>query len=249
MLRSVCLLFSNPRARDAGAGVLAASCLALLVAGCGGGPRNESDARPRGEVARLAQRTAELERLLELAGGKDFYLLLDPAAPDLALMLKGAELRRFPVRGLQAGYPRVLWVSRRHAEEWQGVVWTAGELDPPRPTDRLVINAEAPGTGEKEPEPPPVPKTAEELYPVPVRYHVRFAGGLSVEIRPREADTDAGRLGRLRTWWSTKWGDVAAALGSRRQDVVRLRVVLDPKDAESLYRALPPAVRLLVLTH
>lgn len=249
MLRSAPLLSSSVRARDAGAGVLAALCLALLVSGCGGGPQSEPDARPQGEIARLAQRTAELERQLELAGGKDFYLLLDPAAPDLTLMLKGAELRRFPVRGLQAGYPRVLWVSRRHPEAWQGVVWTAGELDPPRPTDRLVINAEAPGKGEKEPEPPAIPKTAEELYPVPVRYHVRFAGGLSVEIRPRDADTNAGRLARLRTWWSTKWGDVAAALGSRRQDVVRLRVALDPKDAESLYRALPPSVRLQVLTH
>jgi hypothetical protein len=33
----------------------------------------------------------------------------------------------------------------------------------------------------------------------------------------------------------------------RDRDTVRLRVVLNPKDAESLYRSLPPATRLLVL--
>ncbi|MBE3071723.1 MAG: hypothetical protein IMZ67_02000, partial [Acidobacteria bacterium] len=126
--------------------------------------------------------------------------------------------------------------------------WSSGELDPPRPTDRIVINAEAPGKGQAEPEPPPIPPTAEELYRVPPRYHIRFSGGLSVEIRPREADATAGRFARLRAWWSARWGDVAAAVRSRDRDVVRLRVVLNPKDAESLYRSLPPSVRLLVLS-
>ena len=112
-------------------------------------------------------------------------------------MLKGAELRRFPVLGLQVGYPRVFWASRRDQQRWQGVIWSTGELDPPRAIDRLVINAEAPGKGEKEPEAPPIPKTAEELYPVPVRYHIRFAGGLSVEIRPREADAEGGAVGAI----------------------------------------------------
>jgi len=39
-----------------------------------------------------------------------------------------------------------------------------------------------------------------------------------------------------------------AAIGLGARDAVRLRVTLDPKDAGSLYRALPPAVRLLVLS-
>ncbi len=197
----------------------------------------------------MQQSTSDLEREAELSAGQEFYLLLDPAAAELLLMLKGAELRRFPVLGLQIGYPRVAWSGRRDAGAWRGVIWSKGELDPPRMIDRIVINADAPGKGEAEPEPPPIPKTAEELYRVPSRFHIRFSGGLSVEIRPREADANLGRFARAREWWTARWGDVTTALGIGDRDVVRLRVVLNPKDADSLYRSLPPAVRLLVLTH
>ena len=85
-------------------------------------------------MARLELSTALLERKLELAGGKDFYLLLDPVEFTLTLMLRGAELRRFAVLGLQVGYPRVSWFDRRDPHSWQGVTWSNGELDPPRPT-------------------------------------------------------------------------------------------------------------------
>jgi hypothetical protein len=34
----------------------------------------------------------------------------------------------------------------------------------------------------------------------------------------------------------------------RDRDRVRLRLVLNPKDAASLYRSLPPAVRLVILS-
>jgi len=223
----------------------------MLVLACGGCARRPAASATGGastEVARLQRSTVQLERQLELAGGKEFYLLLDPAASELTLMLRGAGLRHFPVIGLEIGYPRVLWVGRRDPRTWQEMIWSKGELDPPRPTDRIVITAEAPGKGEEEPEPPPIPPVAEELYRVPPRFHIRFSGGLSVEIRPRETDGNAGRFARLRAWWGARWGDVAAALGSSDHDVVRLRVVLKPKDAESLYRSLPPSVRLLVLS-
>ena len=123
--------------------------------------------------------------------------MLDPAASDLTLMLSGAELQRFPVLGLQVGYPRVSWFARREERAWQDVIWSHGELDPPRPIDRVVINAEERPKGEEEPDPPPIPPTAEEMYQVPPRFQVRFSDGLSIEIRPREADAGAGRLARL----------------------------------------------------
>ena len=41
---------------------------------------------------------------------KAFYLVFDPAKPDLALMLRGAELQRYPVLGAQVGRPRVVVV-------------------------------------------------------------------------------------------------------------------------------------------
>jgi hypothetical protein len=238
---------SDRSALGRGLHVTAAAGVLLTLVACGRGAGQPEAADPANEVARLQQSTTLLSRQLELAAGKEFYLLLDPAGSDLTLMLRGAELRRFPVLGLQVGYPRVSWFGHRDPRTWQGVIWSSGELDPPRPTDRIVVTAEPGSKGQGESEPPPIPPTAEEHYRVPPRFHIRFSGGLSVEIRPREADANTGRLARLRSWWGAKWGDIAAAMGSSDRDVVRLRVVLNPSDADSLYRALPPAARLLVL--
>ena len=209
---------------------------------------------PRAGVARLQRANALLQRQLELAAGKDFYLVLDPSAGSMTLMLKGARLQQFSVRGLQVGHPRVSWVDSRDPRHVEDVVWARGELDPPRLLDRLVIQAAPPakeGTGqagkEAEPAAPPIPPTPEELYPVPSRYHIRFADGLSVEVRPRESDKTVGRWSRLRASSAEKWHDIWSAVRSRRRDAIRLRIALDPKDAQSLYRSLPPSVRLIVI--
>jgi hypothetical protein len=231
------------------------TCLAMIVAGaaglavttCAKGQATPSPSDIRPQVARLQRINSLLQRQIELAGGKQFYLVLDPGASDITLMLSGAELQRYPVLGLQLGQPRVSWVRRRDPRPWQDVVWSHGELDPPRQIDRLVIEAAPPGKDTAEPEAPPVPSTPEELYPVPSRYHVRFDEGRSIEVRPLEADAQAGRLARLRAWWSAKWHDVVAAVFGTDRDAVRLRIVLNPKDAASLYRSLPPAVHLVIL--
>lgn len=224
------------------------ACLLLAMGACARVAHEPAADSSMAEAARLQRSTALLERQLELAGGKEFYLVLDPAASDLTLMLRGAELRRLPVLRLQIGYPQVSWIRRRNPVRWQGVIWSEGELDPSRATDRITVTAADAGKGEDELESPPIPPAAEELYPVPPRFHIRFSGGLSMEIRPREADAEMGRVARLRAWWSGKWGDVVAAMHSTDRDVARLRVVLNPKDAESLYRFLPPAVQLLILS-
>ena len=93
-----------------------------------------------------------------------------------------------------------------------------------------------------------VPPTPEEAYPVPVRYHIRFGDGPAIEIRPREADAKAGRWSRFSSWWSARWRDAGAALRAHPDELVRLRVVLAPEDAETLYRSLPPDTALLVAT-
>ena len=64
--------------------------------------------------------------------------MLDPATAGLTLMLKGAPLQRFTVLGLQVGHPRVAWASARDPRHVQSVIWSSGELDPPRQIDRLV---------------------------------------------------------------------------------------------------------------
>jgi hypothetical protein len=232
----------------AGLLAIAAAVAGLSAAACA---RHEP-APPPSDVAAQAARLQRANRLLqqqvELAEGKEFYLVLDPAASDLTLMLSGAELQRYPVVGLQVGQPRVSWFTRPDPQPWQEVVWSHGELDPPREIDRLVIQAAPPGQGAAEPETPPVPPTPEEMYPVPSRYQVRFDEGRSIEVRPLDADQHAGRLARLRAWWSAKWHDVVAASFGRDRDRVRLRIALGPKDAASLYRSLPPAVHLVILS-
>ena len=208
-------------------------------------------ADPARDLARLQRENSALERQIELAGGKEFYLVLDPAVPDLTLMLRGAELHRYPVLGMSVGEPRVGFVRRGGPAAWQGVVFSGGQLDPLRELDRLEItppppDAEGPstglGTGEQKPVIPPTP---EEAYPVPIRYQIRFDRGPSIEVRPREADLTS-RWARLTTWWGARWRDTLAALRPPEDELVRLRVTLAPEDADTLYRSLPPNVKLLV---
>ena len=231
----------NFAAAVAGVAVLAAS------ASCRRGPAPEAGSDPRAEAARLQRTNAQLQKQIELAAGKEFYLVLDPATAGLTLMLKGAPLQRFTVLGLQVAHPRVAWTGARDPRHVQSVIWSGGELDPPRQIDRLVIQAAGPGKEATEPPPPPIPPTPEELYPVPSRYHVRFGDGLSVEILPREADASVGRWAHARAAMAERWRDTISAFRAANRDAIRLRITLDPEDAQSFYRSLPPAVRLIVL--
>ena len=213
----------------------------------------EPKADPAVEAARLGARNAALETLVALAGGKEFYLVLDPAKPDLTLMLRGAQLRRFPVQGMSVGVPRVGWLRRHEPRPWQGVVWEHGRLDPPREIDRVEITppqpegSDVPPGATEAPAAPVIPPTPEEAYPVPPRFQIFFDLGPAIEVRPREADLSAGLWSRLAAWWHARWRDTVAALKSTPDDLVRLRVVLAPEDADSLYRSLPPDTKLLVL--
>jgi len=227
----------------------AAAGLAVIgvAAACQRGAAPEATSDPRSDAARLQRTNSQLQRQIELAAGKEFYLVLDPATSGLTLMLKGAPLQRFTVIGLQVGYPRVAWTSARDPRHVQSVIWSRGELDPPRQIDRLVMQSAEPGKDAPDSTPPPIPPTPEELYPVPSRYHVRFADGLSVEILPREADASVGWWVHRRAAMAEKWRDVLSAWRTANRDAIRLRITLDPKEAQSFYRSLPPAVRLIVL--
>jgi len=198
------------------------------------------------DLARLTAANDLLTKQVALAKGKEFYLLLDPSDQTLHLMLKGALLQRYRVTGLEVGVPRVLYRTRADAADWEGRVWDGGRLDPARPLDRVEVQAPPPTREGTELE-VKVPPTPEEKYPVPSRYHIRFAGGLSIEVRPPGTDSKRGLWERLTTGIGTWWADASAAVGSGPADTVRLHVVLSKEDAASLYRALPPATKLLVL--
>lgn len=222
--------------------------LGLVGAGCSRSQPAAPAADAKTQIAQLQRANSRLQRQIDLASGKEFYLVLDPAAGDITLMLSGAELQRYTVLGLTVGQPRVAWMSRPDRTPWQDVVWAHGELDPPRQIDRLVVQAAPPGKEGAEDATAQVPPTPEEMYPIPSRYHVRFDDGLSIEIRPLESDTQAGRWAKLRAWLGAKWHDAKEAAFDRDRDAVRLRVALEPKAAASLYRSLPPAVRLIILS-
>jgi hypothetical protein len=199
-----------------------------------------------GELARLALQNDLLQKQVDLAKAKEFYLLLDPRAQKLTLMFRAALLQQYRVEALEVGVPRVVYRTRTDASQWEGRIWERGTLDPARELDRVEMQAPPPTREGTEIE-VKVPQTPEEKYPVPPRYHIRFAGGLSLEVRPPGSDADRGFWNRVAANWSTWWSDAKAASRREPEDTVRLHVVLSKKDAESLYRALPPDTKLLVL--
>lgn len=215
--------------------------VALLAASSASAASPEPD-----HLARLTYENALLRKQLDLAKGKSFYLLLDPPAGTLELRYRGALLQKYAVSGLEVGVPRVAYRARAQAEDWEGRIWEGGSLEPPRALDRVEIQAPPPTPEGNEVE-IAIPPTPEEKYPVPVRYHIRFDGGLSIEVRPPGSEAERGFWGRLwdrmRAWWS----DARAASATPPTDTVRLHLVMSKKDADSLYRALPPRTKLLVL--
>jgi hypothetical protein len=211
--------------------------LALLVA---------APAGTGSDLARLSLENSLLQKQVDLAKAKDFYLLIDPQAQTLKLMYRAALLQEYHVDGLEVGVPRVVFKTRTDVSRWEGRVWEKGALDPARELDRVEMQAPPPTKEGTELE-VQVPQTPEEKYPVPTRYHIRFAGGLSIEVRPPGSDADRGFWARLRERFSAWWADAKAASKIKPDDTVRLHIALSKKDAESLYRALPPDTKLLVL--
>lgn len=206
---------------------------------------SSSPATPSDDLARLQRDNLLLRQMLELAKGEKFYLILDTRASTLTLMLRGATLHTWRVAGIEIGGQRVAFVSRDLPENWEGRVWDKGRLDPERKIDRFELVAPPP-TPEGTETDVPIPPTPEEAYPVPARYHIRFDGGLSIEVVPPSAAEEGGvvrRFGRrIAHWWSDAW----AAVSSRSDDAVRLRLILSDEDANSLYRALPPDTKLFI---
>ena len=222
------------------AGLLPAVALALTTLAAA------PPAPSQGELARLALQNALLQKQVDLAKGKEFYLLLNPKAQTLTLMFRAALLQQYRVEDLEVGVPRVVYRARADVSNWEGSIWEKGALDPARALDRVEMQAPPPTKEGTELE-VRVPQTPEEKYPVPPRYHIRFAGGLSIEVRPPDSDAVRGFWSRLSAGWRSWWSDAKAASRIEPTDTVRLHVVLSKKDAESLYRALPPDTKLLVL--
>jgi hypothetical protein len=177
---------------------------------------------------------AWLRRQLEVASGREFYLLLDPAASALRLMLQGVVLREYRVLGVETGTARVLFYQRAVPAEWSERIWTGGRLEPEPRRERVEIRPPTEGAAANAEE-PPIPPTPEELLSAPPRYFVRFEGGLALEVLEAGVRSSAGYL-----------ADLWESLEPRGGDAIRLRVTLGAEDAASLYRSLPPDTKFLL---
>jgi hypothetical protein len=207
------------------------------------------------ETTRLHRDVDRLRSERDVAAGKSFYLRLDAARPSLALMLQGVTLDEYAASGVAWGVPEVFFVDRKPAAGWDAAAFSRGRLEPARERDRLEVTAPpvaavaaGPGPEAASPSPPPPPKSAEESYSVPSPYRIVFAENVSLEVRSK------GEGGRNRSAWrrladavSLRVSDLGTALGMGAKERVRLRVTLDAEDAASLYRSLPPDVRLVVV--
>ncbi len=220
--------------------------LALAGRGQAGGT-STGDADARRTVQRLAADVNLLEKRAALATSDSFYLLLDLQNSRLVLLLRDAVLRDYKFEALEVGEPRVVFRPRNLAGEWQGRIWTAGNLVPPRERDRVEITPPDTTAAPDSTQPFKLPPLPEEAYPVPGRYHVRYAGGLSLEVRPQQLDTSVKKTSRVLATLGAWYHDMREATRQEPEDTIRLRLVLRPEDAASLYRALPPDTRLLVL--
>lgn len=223
--------------------VVCAACLAAVWTATVAAQPSASPS-PADDLAVLEAETTLLERRLELAHSDVFYLFLDPTASDIALMHGGAVLQRYPVASIEVGRPRRFFSRMGEPPPWQAVIWENGTLTPPRPIEETEMTPPAPGV--EEPPAPSVPPTAEEAIPVPMRYRLRFDGGLALEIVPPADPETVGWWTRVRTAWAGRWQDVRSVLRSSDRDSVRVRVTLGQDAARSLYRSVPPHPKLLI---
>jgi hypothetical protein len=260
-----------------------------LLAGSGGVAARGDDDR----AAALAARNESLRRELELAAGDAFYLVFDHRASTITLMFKGAPLRSTPIESAEMGEPRARHGGGDEPIDLYAT-WTGGALYPPRINVREEVVPPPMAAGATSEAPPAraeqgeflegaaqaagaraepvveeveIPKTPEELYPVPVSYEIRFTEGLTVEVArsktARAAEVPSGVsaagapvAGDAPTTYPTPatpsmWERLAralrfAALARPPGERVRMRITIDSLDADRLFRSLPMDVKLLI---
>lgn len=224
------------------AGFIAISAATGTQEASGGQEARPADAAT---IASLQAEVRTLERQTHLAADGRFYLVLDPEADELRLMLGGAVLRQFPVTLSGVSHPRLLFVRPEAGPAWLTSVWRHGSLAPPRPITSVVLDApEAPV--EEAVEPAILPPTVEESMPVPPRFFVRFADGLALEI-VRTDRPQAGFAADATHRFRNHWADVIAVTSRTRRDAVRVRLGLANSVADALYRSLPDDIGLMVV--
>ena len=182
-----------------------------------------------------------LKDWLAKAGTDSFFLVLDPKAGKLELVLGGVVMRSFEVAEVQVATPRRLGRAARLPDDWHERVWTGATLDPPHPGARTEIVGPEIGAAETEVLVPPTP---EEAIPVPDLFRLRFVEGLAIEITGGIAE-QKGELPPAELPRGFK--EKIRMLREGAPDPLRLRIRLKPEAASELYRSLPPGTDFVVL--
>jgi hypothetical protein len=211
-----------------------AACLSALLAFA---PRVTNGQTAQLSQAGLEAENARLARLLELASGREFYLLLDLERGQLHLMYRGAVLRDFLVLDTQVGRRRAFFTARPLPADWADSVWHDGRLHPGRRFERLELDAP------DSPVPPEsltvtIPPTPEEAIPAPDRFLIRYRDGKAIEIVAHDTSVAAGDARPPRA--STPLGErLLYVLAPWRRPAVLIRLEMPAEDAQALYRGLP----------
>lgn len=218
--------------------------VALLLAGAaveaGAAPPAATQPAAKASVAGRPANPA-LKDWLAKAGADSFYLVLDPQAGKLDLVLGGVVMRSFEAADIAVAAPRRFGSAARLPADWHERVWTGAVIDPPHPGARTEIVP--PEMGSEEAQEVLVPPTPEEAIPVPDLFRVRFVEGLALEISggvaEQKGDLPPAELPR-------GFREKIRMLREGAPDLVRVRVRLLPEDAAELYRSLPPGTDLLI---
>ncbi len=219
------------------------------IPGLGLGLAAQADPAPALEPLRAEVASLALEA--ELAAGSDFYLVLDRGTPSLTLYHQGTALRRYEVSGLAVGRARRFFAPARPLD-LGGRIWSGARLAPERRVERVeMVSDEA-----TPPDPTGavswVPPAPHELNPTPAVFRVRYADGLSIEIRAERASASGEAAGpaprragiaRRLAWWLA---DRAVLLVPGGGGQGRLRIAMPADEAGALYRSLPAGSRLLI---
>ena len=223
-----------------------AAGLTVLISVFDGVRAAESEAELRQETADLAWENELLKRQIELSSGQEFYLVVDPSLRRLRLLLQGVVLSEYEMQELTLGRPRSWFKTKSEPPGWGEQIWSGGALSPGRENERVEMFApSADSTGNHAAL--SIPPTPEEAIRAPLGFKIVYNDGLAVEIASGTADRPGWK--RILPGWGSWLRDRVRTMLRANHDNLRIRITMNPKDAASLYRSLPPDTKLVILRH
>ena len=171
------------------------------------------------------------DRVGTLDGTGRPYLLLNPPDRRLELWTEAHLLASWPILRIETAVRRDL-LGRRPGPSWPADIWTRGRAIPECPAARVELDVTHPDYEVRRKE-ALVPPSPEEQCPAPNLWWITFENRRSLEINTAARDREPG-------------GRWLRSLRARRNDRIRIRLLMDPEVSGSLYRAVPDSVSFAV---